>query len=285
MTDNQFVALTYSRCGVRIFPCREENSGSGNAKAPYVKGGFHSASADEAQIQSWWKIWPNAAIGLPCRMNRIVAIDADRHGHGDGVAALVELFTQQGFDPNSIPCISTPRDGRHYIFRRSPGLGDMKAKVAAAIDVRDNAYVVAAGSIMASHLYYSLCNGSLDQFAVAIGNGTLPSMPDWLATMIAKPVTPVTAPIGTAPLNDNDGYNVSQRLAGLIRKVVLAPSGNRNAMLHWASCRAGELVALNLVNGDVAEALMIEAGRQAGLSKHEVYATVKSGLRVASGAL
>ena len=279
MTPNQVVALVYAQRGVKIFPCREADIGRRNAKAPYVEGGWHSASLNEAQVRHWWNIWPNAVIGLPCRMNGVVAIDADRHGQGDGVAALLELFSQNDFDLNSVPNIATPRSGIHCLFSRPIKMGDTKANVAPAIDIRDNGYVVAAGSLMADARSYLLCNGSLEKLAAAIGNRTLPEVPQWLAASMVKPAT-IAEPVKFSQLTDASAANLKQRLSGLVRKVISAPPGQRNATLHWAACRAGELVRLGRIRGEVAVAVFTEAGRQAGLPEREANLTARSGVRI-----
>jgi hypothetical protein len=64
----------------------------------------------------------------------------------------------------------------------------------------------------------------------------------------------------------------------LVRTVVLARQGERNATLHWAACRLGELVRQGQIHPDAAFALIVEAGRHAGLSPREAAATARSGL-------
>lgn len=278
MTPNLAVALIYVRRGVSILPCREADGRGGTAKAPYIEGGWHSASASEAQVRSWWTTWPNAAIGLPCRANEVIALDADRHGQGDGVAALFALFAQHGFAPNAVPCVVTPRDGRHCVFRRPIELSDTKARIAPAIDVRDRAYVVAAGSVMANGGRYTVQNGSLEQLAAAIGSASLPELPQWLVATIEKPPLLPPASIERARSEAMAGCDVERRLTALVRKVVLATKGERNAVLHWAACRAGELVSAGAIHGETAVALFTEAGRHAGLPIHEARATARSGV-------
>jgi hypothetical protein len=279
MTENCSLALVYARHGVLVLPCREGDGMVGKAKAPYVEGGWHSASSDEYQINLWWSFWPNAAIGLPARANGIIAFDADRHGADDGVAILFSLFAQHAFSPYTVPCVTTPRDGRHLIFRRPAELQDTRGKIASAVDIRDNAYVVAAGTRMANGLCYLLENGSPEQLAAAIGTATLPELPVWLAAMIVKPPLVMTAPNGPANLACLSHGGSKRRLAGLIRKVVLARNGERNVTLHWAACRVGELVSAGAIKNETAIALLTTAGLQAGLPIYEALATIQSGIR------
>lgn len=279
MTQNTMLscALTYAACGVLIFPCREADGKGGNAKAPYIEGGWHRSTCDAAQIVAWWRSWPQAAIGLPCRKNGIIAIDADRHGATDGVAALLALCQRHGFDAGSVPVIETPRSGLHLLFQRPRDLGDTRRTVAEAIDTRDNGYVIAAGSCMANGYGYRLCNGTVEALASAIGRAALPLPPDWLTALLAKPLAAST---GYRPLNPTVPHvgDMRPRLSALVRTVVLARQGERNATLHWAACRLGELARQGQIHPDAAFALIVEAGRHAGLSPREAAATARSGL-------
>jgi Bifunctional DNA primase/polymerase, N-terminal len=277
------LALMYARNNVVIFPCREADSKRGAAKAPYNEGGMHSSTTYDQQINIWWQKWPTAVIGLPCNANGIIGIDADRHGQDDGVSALADHFLICDFNPNSVPNVRTPRDGRHYLFRRPDALGDTKARIGPAIDIRDNAYIIAAGSVMANGLQYTLLNGSVEQLAVAISHDTLPELPSWLSKMAGKPVAPPQRIAGRTNVADQNSEASRQRLKGLVRTAALASPGERNAKLHWAACRAGELIQAGLITEEAAFALFAEAGAYAGLLAREINATVRSGLSKGRG--
>lgn len=284
MTPNHAAALTYCGYGVRIIPVREANSSAGPAKAPYVPGGFRSATAERRQIDRWRATFPSAAYGLPCRMNGIIAIDADRHGAGDGVTEVLALFERFGVEPSAGPVVITPRDGRHFIYRRPDGLGETRGKIGSAVDVRDNAYVVAAGSVMATGGCYALAAGTVSQLAAAIASGSLPLLPQALCDLIAKPAPPprrhkehVPSPLPGA-ISARCEVDPRPRLAGLVRAVASAPPGQRNATLHWAACRAGELVGAGVLPLHVAFAALVEAGFIIGLTERETVATIRSGM-------
>lgn len=71
-------ALTYAEHGLKVFPCREKDDGDYKAKAPYIAGGFKSASDDPQQIRQWWAKFPNALIGLVTgRESGLVVVDID----------------------------------------------------------------------------------------------------------------------------------------------------------------------------------------------------------------
>jgi hypothetical protein len=180
--------------------------------------------------------------------------------------------------------VATPRNGHHYLFRRPKELGETKGKIAPAIDIRDRAYVIAAGSVMSNGPRYSLQNGSIELLAAAIGSATLPELPDWLSALVAKPTPGKNTATGyAAPPRFTPAGDVRRRLTGLVRAVALAPPGERNAMLHWGACRVGELVQAGLITEEAAFAMFVEAGSSAGLSTRETIATVKSGVAKGSG--
>jgi hypothetical protein len=69
------------------------------------------------------------------------------------------------------------------------------------------------------------------------------------------------------------------RLAALSRHVAAAREGNRNNALHWAACRAAEMVARGECSQGAAEAALETAGRRAGQAPADVRATIASAMR------
>lgn len=268
---NAGLAQTYAACAVPVFPCREAGE---RAKSPYVANGYHQAAASSTTLQQWAAMYPHALYGLPCAPNGLFVLDADRHGHGDGVANVMALFARHGFDWKSVPVVQTPGDGLHFLFQRPAGLGKTKGRIADAVDVRDNGYIIAPGNILPDGRRYALMNGTFEQLAYAVANRTLPMMPEWL---IASALQPYRAPAPfKAPANVEATAN---QLRGLVHAIVGAPAGNRNRALFWASCRLYGLVGHGLIDGEAAVALLLEAGKQAGLGHREAYTTAMSGLR------
>jgi putative DNA primase/helicase len=109
---------------------------------------LNDASTDPSVIDSWWKKWPWANVGILTGANSgIIALDIDPRHNGDDT--LFDLITQNGKLPNTVEAI-TGGGGQHLIFAH-PGRNiqnDSKgAFFGQGIDVRgDGGYIVAAPS-------------------------------------------------------------------------------------------------------------------------------------------
>lgn len=260
--------------GVKIFPCRE---GGSSAKAPYTRGGFKEATAEASLVQPWFSTFPSAVWGLPCAMNNVIVLDADRHGKGDGVANLIALFERLGFNPRSIPTVATPNGGYHFYFKRPSDLGRTKARLCEAVDIRDNAYVIAPDCQMLDGRRYQLVEGTLPDFAEAVAGGWLPEPPPWMLQMLVHP--PAPPPAEALRVLDDD--SIRHQIKGLMGALLSAEDGNRNRLLFWVACRLAELVRDELLALELAEMLLDDAGHRIGLSTREIRATAISGLRTA----
>jgi len=272
---NAALAATYANAGVAVFPCREAGA---LAKSPYIKKGYHNASASMSSLGCWASMHPNALYGLPCNPNGLLVLDADRHGQGDGVASLLSLFGHYGFDWRLAPFVRTPRNGLHIIFARPVEFGKAKGKLTDAIDIKDNGYIIAPGNVLPDGRAYHLLNGSIEQLAHCIATSTLLEVPDWLKPLIIMPPKPIRKPFNYKP----NAQQCANSVTGIIRTVINTGEGNRNRVLFWASCRIGELAQQGAIDEQAALALLAEAGTQAGLSAHEAHATAKSGMRTAT---
>jgi hypothetical protein len=73
-------------------------------------------------------------------------------------------------------------------------------------------------------------------------------------------------------------------LEGILDTLHNAKPGNRNACLHWCACRIADHAAEGLLDADDARERLHETGLDAGLSEHEVEATLRSGLGGRAGA-
>lgn len=158
MTDMTKAALAYTqpngeRTPWAIFPLTQ------GAKIPLPGGhGCTEATADAAQVATWWKKTPAANIGIACgEINGFVVIDVDR-GHDDGIDGadtLRELEQEMGALPDTVEAL-TPNGGRHLFFKYPNGQNIRnKTGIAPGIDIRANGgYVVGVPSTLANGKSY-----------------------------------------------------------------------------------------------------------------------------------
>ena len=209
-------ALGYARQGLKVFPLKPQ------AKAPLTARGFHDASTDEKQIESWWATWPEANIGMPTgRENGLVVVDVDRHNGKDGTAVL------SGLQLPATRVIKTPRNGYHFIFRYPP-----EATIGRVIDalpgidlLGDDGYVVAPGSVVDGKYY-----------------------------QILRDREPVDCPPQVIAL-----ARPKPKVAAAVVVTGTIPEGGRNAYL--ASC-AGSLRRINLDAQQIKSVLLIENAKR-----------------------
>jgi len=149
-------ALLYADEGLRVLPlhflrppdccscglpdCRSV------AKHPIPRSGVKEATCDKAQIAEWWRLYPDANIGIATGQGLLVVdIDPRSGGSLEALNAVVPLPTTA--------ILRTGGGGLHLYFSYDPTLTirNSASKLAPGIDIRgENGYVVAPPSIHAS---------------------------------------------------------------------------------------------------------------------------------------
>jgi bifunctional DNA primase/polymerase-like protein len=260
-TDRPFAegAPALASAGLYVFPLDSR-------KKPLVKWGSE-ATTDQQVIAEWAKRWPNAGIGIACKPSGLLVVDLDvKHPPVSGPDNWAEVTLASG-DPEAAPAcyydrttlIRSSSGGYHAWFANPegiPGRDDMLP----GIDVK------------AAQGY---CGG----FVVA------PPTPGY-EVLGLKPPMPVPESLALILTHDdkpqvlrpNDPFTAPStgNLIGLIRAVLDAPEGNRNATLHWCGCRAYEAVFAGLVQEGSAVAALTEAAECTGLRHDEIAATLRS---------
>ena len=66
---------------------------------------------------------------------------------------------------------------------------------------------------------------------------------------------------------------------GSLGVVATSPEGQRNSVLFWASCRAGDAVREGKADEDFVIDVLLEAATRAGLPQLEAARTIKSEMR------
>src|SRR5580765_347646 len=138
-------ALEIARKGWPIFPCNPVN------KSPLNSHAFKEATTDETVIREWWKLWPNAMIGVPMgEISGVFCVDLDRKiGGADGVATWHELLGQFGAIPET-RTHKTPSTGMHLLFLHEAGVRNVPLnKIAPGIEIKgEGGYIVVPPSRM-----------------------------------------------------------------------------------------------------------------------------------------
>ncbi|HEX8627083.1 MAG TPA: bifunctional DNA primase/polymerase, partial [Catenuloplanes sp.] len=238
--------------------------------------GFYAATRDPARIRAMVDRHRTGLLAIRTGApSGLVVIDVDPGNGGyDTLAAL----DAERLLPGTL-MVETGTGGLH-LFYAHPGAPVKSAAglLGPGVDIKaDGGYVVAAPSRHPrSGRPYRWIDGRHDHRPTALHprlTVRLLKDPPPPPRPLAAPASPGTVGAFTAP-SDPAG-----RLAGLLRVVMEAPQGQRNATLNWAAYKAAELIRdRDAPRGSVVSALT-EAATHAGLRPGEIRATIASGLR------
>ncbi len=243
--------------GVPVFPCAP------GGKRPIPERGFHEATVDAWQVESWWRQHPRANIAVPTgAASGVVVVDVDVHGV-DGYAAFARA-ARSGLLPEPLAVVTTPTGGRHLYYSADPEHEQRSWQVGrAGIDFRgDGGYIIVPPSLRT-------IDGRREAYRVeglALGP-TAPleaqSLRDFLDPR--PKYVPAPEPPGGWPLD----------VARLASQVARRPEGERNLGLFKAACRMAEH------GHSPREALdaLGPAANQSGLGEREITRTVGSAYR------
>lgn len=140
--SNGCMAEACAKSGLKVFPCQSSK------KSPAISGGHHSASSDPEVVASWWQDNPALNIGLPLKINGLVAVDVDsqKREYAHNVPVDRETWWQ-----------TTPSGGRHQIYKDSDhefsGRLTLDGEVQAAVDIKHNGYILISPSTVGSTHY------------------------------------------------------------------------------------------------------------------------------------
>lgn len=260
-------AAEAARRGWAVFPCRPGD------KRPAVDRWEQRACADPERVAQHWPAGAN--VGIACGPSRLVVLDLDTHGElpddwrrmpgvRDGADVLAQLCEWAGQPWPATYWVATPSGGWHLYFRAPDGaeVRNSAGKIGPLIDVRGaGGYVIAGGSVVGGRPYEVLDDAE-----------PVP-LPRWLARLLAPQPEP---PRPAAAKRDT---STSARVAGIVQAVEAAAEGQRNSVLHWAACRAAEMVTAGQADPEAVTADLVAAAAVAGLPEREARRTIASGLR------
>jgi hypothetical protein len=266
-------AIDAAMRGWRVFPCRP------GTKRPMVADRWeHRATTDLEMILRWWP--DGANVGIACEPSNLVVVDLDTgkdlpdEWAMPGVRDGLDVFTLplEWAGESCLPetyWLTTPGGGWHYYFTAPDGaeIRNSSGRLGPMVDVRGcGGYVVGAGSVIDGRSYEVL------------DNRDPAPLPGWITRALTRP-----PPERNTRFTDGgqSGADPGTRAAGLARTVQAAPAGQRNSTLHWAACRAADMVAEGADPGELAR-LLTEAARSTGLDDAEITRTIASGMRGAA---
>jgi len=245
------LALNYAKRGACVFPCTPAQ------KAPYLKGGFKSATKDPKTIQSWWEQHPTAMVGMPTGdITGIFVLDVDEHGKVSGNSSLADLETKHGKLPETLEAL-TPSGGRHLYFKNVSSLKCSAGVVGPGLDIRANGgYIIAPGSINSDGKQYLWVNTNLKP-AIA---------PDWLVDLATKKKRAIQ-------VADLYAKKAQQKA---VTTLLAASEGNRNDVLNKQAFGLFGLVKANRLDESKVRQILTTAAQGIGLDVDEIEKTLDS---------
>jgi hypothetical protein len=261
-------AIDLVLAGFYVFPAEPRG------KRPLTANGFKDATTDPEVVARWWTRWPDANVAIACGASGVLVGDVDG---ADGARAWQALAQRHG--PVRTLCASTGREAGAHIYFLQPADGIGNRRIADGLETRGRGgYVIAPPSIHAGGRRYRWTT----PWPIA-------AAPPWLVDVLQPTPRPPRIPATGRALACGEVTRLGlARLRGVAHRLEATGEGNRHALLFWAACRAGELVAGGLVAEDVARAVLVEACMVNGLLEDDgaqlVERTIKDGFRASAAA-
>jgi hypothetical protein len=241
------VALKLADTGMPVFPVLAN-------KHPATPHSFKDASSDSAALRELWRRYPGPLVGVPTGgITGFDVLDFDTTKHpeaGDWWRA-----NRHRLPPTRAH--QTRSGGFHLLFRHDAVVRGVAGKICVGVDTR------AAGNF----IVWWPAHGH------RVIDAPLAFWPDWLLAEFPRKPQP-SVPASTTIRFCGDGW-----LRGLVRTIAHAPEGQRNSILFWAACRAGEAVRAGQADEDFAATVLVEAALRAGLPQAEARRTIDSGMQ------
>lgn len=283
--DVRAYAVEAARRGWAVFPIAPDS------KRPRYGLKWPEAATSDPETVARCKWRPGEGYGIAAKPSGLVIIDLDRlkpgyklppewrdePGVASGEDVYVVLAGRAGVaswaDTFDTFTVTTPSGGRHLYFTAPAGRPITNKPLGPLVDVRggygDGGYVVGPGSVINGRTY-----------EVLDGQDPAP-LPAWVAADLLDPPGRDDHRLGRhggAGALDRGG-RVAARLDGLIAAVLDARPGERNNTLHWAACRAAEMVSAGQLTEDQVHDCLGRAAARAGLDDGEAWRTIASALR------
>ena len=270
--SNAHLAVEYAKAGFFVFPCSAQRRQRelhdrlpfGKAdKRPLVSSWSKDASNDPVQVYKWWTEWPHALVGMPCKQNKLLVIDADRHtADEDGVAHFAALCEAHGLLPPH-PIVSTDYEGEHHIFRMpSEPIGNRKIGI--GLETRgyqtnnDGGYIIAEASRMPDGRAWELLKGT-----PSLLDGPLPEPSPWLIEL-CRARKDFDRAFSSHPTGKREVAYARQALQNQVQKLASTRPGNRNNAANGSAYSMGSLIARGWIEVETVETRLLDACRRNG---------------------
>jgi hypothetical protein len=241
--------------------CRKRGECTSPAKHPLTRNGVTNASCDARMVDTWWRRWPNANVGLATGAAAdLIVVDLD----GDeGVQTFEALQRRHGSCPET-RWARTGSGGWHTYFRPGGPMPNSARKLGPGVDTRgDGGFVVVPPSVHVSGRAYAWHN-----------RAPVAPIPAWLAALL-RPAPP--APRPPVRLRGADAY-AAAALGNECGTVATTPQGGRNHALNRAAFSLGTLVGAGRLDESTTAGALLAAAVSAGLGEVEAERTIRSGL-------
>jgi hypothetical protein len=275
-------AIKSGERGWYVFPTRPDG------KEPRPGTSWPKVATNDPGLIARCRWRPGENYGIAAKPSRLVIIDLDVPKSGyefppgwrdvpginDGADVLAELAIRAGVAewPHTFT-VDTPSGGRHLYYLAPDDRVIGNQSPGPKVDVRgikgDGGYVLGPGSVLGGRAY-----------EVADDREPEP-LPGWIADLLDPPQGDAPRP-GPRPWPGDaasPGVRVAGRLEGLMATVANAQPGERNNVLHWAACRAAEMIAAGQLGEDQVSDSLGWAAARAGLDDGEARRTIMSALR------
>jgi hypothetical protein len=242
-------ALKLASKGVPVFPCNAN-------KVPLVKlgPGFKDTTTNPALIKEWWSKWPDALVSVRTGI-KFVVLDIDCAKHVEAA---------QWYGNANLPLTRTHitrSGGRHLLFQPDERFRNTTSRICRGVDTK---------GINGCAIWWPACG-----FEVVHG-GKLAPVPELIIRAL-KPPPPIAPP---SPREVKTSAQAQRKVDGIIRAMVEAPPGQRNALAFWGALRFAEMVSQSLLSRADAIELVVEAASRTGLPRHEARNTAHSAFRI-----
>ena len=269
-------ALGYAHRGWRVFPLHGIVNGactcgrsdcSSAGKHPLVRRGLYEATTDPKQIQSWWRRWRSANVGIATGgLSGMVVIDVDLPAAFTSLTRLIEAEL-----PTTLTGL-TGGGGGHLVYSSSDdALGNSAGRLPGidealvGIDLRGNGgYIVAPPSAHRTGGSYEWLDA----------NRAVASAPDWL-----KQPERVYVALDDVAATDFDGDGTRYGVAVLgdeLDRVRAAQVGTRNHELNRSAFVLARLVAGGELLETATRSALLETALAIGLDAPESRQTIDS---------